>query len=192
MRRQAGSRGTGVVETVAVVGVLIALLLGIIELGYAWRQASAVEKTVQQAGRVAASVADQPLADYEALQTFRSVLESSDSVELDYLVIYRSTTADGAVPDNCRTASVDDVCNRYTASDLTRSEDDFGSCTFPDPDRFWCPMDRDRERAPRPDYVGLHAQLTYTTITDAFPATLSIGRSSVYAVEPCAFGLPGC
>jgi Flp pilus assembly protein TadG len=192
MRQLDGERGASMVETSVVLLFLAILVLGIIEYGNAFRQATVVEKTVQQSGRVVASVADQALADYEALQTFRSLLDSSDNVTLDYLVIYRSTSADGKVPANCLAASQHDSCNRYVAADLLRPASDFGSCVLGDPDRYWCPTDRERDREPWPDYVGLHARLRYTGITGSLPAPIVIDRSTVYAVEPCAHGLPGC
>lgn len=191
-RRRIGSRGAAVVESALALSVLAVLVVGTIEYGYAWRQATVTEKTLQQAGRAVASMADQPLADYEALQTFRSVLDSSENVSLEYLVIYKSSTPDGQVPPGCVTASIANSCNRYVETDLALLESDFGSCSWPSPDRFWCPSTRDRDREPRPDYVGLHARLRYDGITSAIPGGLTIDQKTVYAVEPCAYGLPGC
>lgn len=174
------------------VTLLGALVIGAIEYGYAWRQTTVVEKTVQRAGRVAATMADQPLADYETLQTFRSVLDDSDDVTLEYLVIYRSTTPDGSPPAACLSGSVANTCNRYVEADLARPASQFGSCAGTSRDRFWCPTTRERDRKPRPDYIGLHARLRYAGITNAVPGGITIDRRTVYAVEPCAFGLPGC
>lgn len=185
-------RGATLVEAVVVMAVVVTLALGTIEFGNAWRQATVVDKTMQQSARVVASVADQPLADYEALQTFRSLIDSSRNMELDYLVIYRSSSADGVVPAQCQTQSVLGLCNRYLASDLVRPSADFGSCSSPSPDRYWCPATRTRDREPLPDYVGVYARLQYTGITNMLPGGLTLTRHTVYAVEPCAFGLPGC
>ncbi len=191
MRRRS-SRGASLIEAAITVGVLAILALGTIEFGYAWRQSTVVEKTVQQSGRVVASVADQPMADYEALQTFRSFLGSSKNMSLDLLVVYRSTTADGAVPDQCLTTSVPGLCNRYEAADLNLPTSSFGSCTGTSRDRYWCPAGRERGRSPRPDYVGIYAQLQYSGITRSIPGGLTLERTAVYAIEPCASGLPGC
>lgn len=184
-------RGAVIVEAAIALTALSILFIGITEYGFAWRQTTVVEKTVQQASRVAGNLADQPEADYEALQAFRSLLGSTKNITVDYIVIYRSTTADGAMPAACLTGSVSGVCNRYGAGDLTRPASEFG-CGGSEPDRFWCPTGRERGRTPAPDYVGVQAQLQYDGMTGMVPGTISITRTAVYAIEPCAFGLPGC
>tara|TARA_R100000306_G_C4329686_1_gene119566 strand:- start:230 stop:805 length:576 start_codon:yes stop_codon:yes gene_type:complete len=191
MRARSDS-GAVLVEAAISLLLLGTLVLGVIEFGYAWRQATAVEKTLQQAARTGANLADQPLADYSALQAFRSSLGSVDNMTLEYIVIYRSSTPGGAVPDeDCFTSSQVGVCNRYVASDLTRPDGQFG-CGGSEPDRFWCPTSRERDRRPRPDYLGVHARFRYDGITNLLPGPVVIDRNAVYAVEPCAFGLPGC
>ena len=192
MRRRRGSSGATLVEGVVVIALVVALALGTIEFGNAWRQTTVVDKTIQQSARVVASVADGPLADYEGLQTFRSLIDSSKDMELEYLVIYKAPSGAGTVPDACHSGSVSGVCNRYLPSDLTRPSSDFGTCSYPSPDRYWCPTGRVRDREPWPDYVGIHARMRYTGVTKALPGGLTVTRSAVYALEPCAFGLPGC
>lgn len=184
---------TGAVLVEAALGLtfLAVLFLGVTEFGFAWRQTTVVEKTIQQSARSAANLADDPLADYEALQAFRALIASSRNITIDQIVVYRSTASDGAVPTACLSAAVVGTCNRYTAADLLRPASDFG-CGGSKPDRFWCPTSRERDRAPSPDYVGLYAQLRYTGMTGMVPGTLTITRRAAYAVEPCAFGLPGC
>lgn len=192
-RRARGERASTLVEAAAVIGVIALIAMGTIEYGYAWRQTTVVEKTVQQSARVVASVADGPYADFEALETFRSLLDSSKNIELELLVVYKSTTANGQVPAGCLTASVANVCNRYVENDvLTLNSGDFANCSWPAKHRFWCPTTRERERDPSPDYVGVYARLRYEGITNAIPGGLEIERHAVYAVEPCAYGLPGC
>ncbi len=184
-------RGAVIVEAAIALTVLGILFVGITEYGFAWRQTTVVEKTVQQASRVAGNLADQPEADYEALQAFRSLIGSSKNITVDYIVVYKSSTADGLMPPDCLTASVSGLCNRYVASDLTRPASQFG-CGGSEPDRFWCPTGRERDRAPSPDYVGIQAQLRYDGMTGMVPGTIAITRRAVFSVEPCAFGLPGC
>lgn len=199
MRRAQGrARGWGradagvvLVETAVALIFLGVLLIGITEYGFAWRQTTVVEKTVQQSARVAGNLANESLADYEALQAFRSLLGSSKNLTVDYVIVYKSTTADGALPDpDCTTASQTGVCNRYVAADLVRPAGDFG-CGGSKPDSAWCPTTRVRDRTPTPDYVGVQARLTYQGITGSV-GSITIVRRGVYAIEPCAFGLPGC
>ena len=193
MRRRRGDHGATLVEGSVVLAFVAALAIGTVEYGNAWRQTTVVEKTRQQTARTIASVADQPLADYEGLQTFRSLLDSSRNMSLEYLIIYRSTSADGGLPDpTCHTQSVTSKCNRYVAADLERPSSDFGSCSYPSPDRYWCPASRNRDREPWPDYVGVYAKLEYEGVTGSLPNGIALDRQAVYAVEPCAFGLPGC
>lgn len=192
MSTRRSERGAVLIEAAIAVLLLGVLVIGTIEYGYAWRQTTALENTVQQAARAGAGQADQPLADYAALQAFRSTFETSDSVALEYIIVYESNTPDGEVPnDSCFTASVAGVCNRYLPTDLLRPDSDFG-CGPGSPDRFWCPTARERARTPLPDYVGLHARFQYAGITSLVPGGITIERHAVYATEPCAFGLPGC
>lgn len=191
--RGRGRRDTGavLVETAVALIFLGVLLVGITEYGFAWRQTTVVEKTVQQSARVAGNLANESLADYEALQAFRSLLGSSKNLTVDYIVIYKSTTADGSLPDPaCTTASQPGECNRYVAADLLRPAGDFG-CGGTKPDSSWCPTGRVRDRTPSPDYVGVQARLSYDGLTGSV-GTITIVRRGVYAIEPCAFGLPGC
>jgi hypothetical protein len=183
--------GVVLVETAVALIFLGVLLIGITEYGFAWRQTTVVEKTVQQSARVAGNLANESLADYEALQAFRSLLGSSKHLTVDYVIVYKSTTADGALPDpDCTTASQPGVCNRYVAADLLRPAGDFG-CGGAKPDSAWCPTGRVRDRSPSPDYVGVQARLTYEGLTGSV-GSITIVRRGVYAIEPCAFGLPGC
>jgi Tfp pilus assembly protein PilV len=185
-------RGAALVEGAISMVLLGVLVTGIIEYGYAWRQATVVEKAVQQGARLGASAADDPLSDYTALQALRTTLASADSTALQQVVVYRSSTPAGGIPDpQCLTTSVAGVCNRYVASDLARPSSQFG-CAGSAPDRFWCPTGRERDRRPRPDYLGVHVRVRYAGMTGLIPAGRVLDRSAVYALEPCAFGLPGC
>lgn len=178
-------------EAALALGFLGTLCVGLLEYGYAWRQTAMVERAVQSGGRAAGNLANDSLADYEVLQSLRSGFGSTKNVTIDYVVVYRSGTANGAVPQDCKTASQNDLCNRYVVADLTRAATGFG-CSGGEPDRFWCPTLRSRERTPSPDYVGVFVQARYTGITGMLPSPITIGRSAVYALEPCAFGLPNC
>ena len=198
MRARPHDRGAVIIEAAIAMTVLGVLLVGIIEYGFAWRQSTVVEKTVQQSGRTAANLADAPMADYEALQAFRSLIASTKNVTVDYIVVYKSGSADGAMPSGCAASSIDGVCNHYVPGDMARPAAQFG-CGGSAPDRFWCPFPsgasqpgRERDRSPAPDYVGVQAQLQYDGMTGIVPGTITITRKAVYAVEPCAFGLPGC
>jgi hypothetical protein len=191
MRRAREDRGATLIETALALGFLAIMFLGVTEYGFAWRQTTVVEKAVQQAGRAAGNGADNQFADFEALRALRSSLGSSDNLTVNYVVIFKSTTADGEMDDDCRTMSVNLTCNRYVAADLNRPASDFG-CGGSDPDRFWCPTSRERDREPTPDYVGIYVNVTYEGLTGAVSGGLTITRSGVYALEPCAFGLPDC
>lgn len=197
MRRRASDAGAVIVEAALALVLLSILFIGVTEYGFAWRQTGAVEKTVQQSARVAGNMADQSTADFETLQAFRSFLGSTKNLTVDYIVVYRSTTADGAMPSACATGPVAGTCNRYVAADLSRPSTDFG-CGATEPDRFWCPtasgsqLGRQRDRTPSPDYIGVQAQVRYRGITGLISGTMAITRRAVYSIEPCAFGLPGC
>jgi TadE-like protein len=185
-------RGATLVETALVLVFLSIMFLGITEYGFAWRQATVVEKSAQLGGRAAGNGANGRFADYETLRSVQSAFGSASNVTINTVIVFKSSSSDGAMDPDCLTASKSGVCNRYVASDLTRPASQFG-CGGSSPDVSWCPMSRVRDRAPSSDYVGVYIDATYDGLTGILPGGgMNITRSAIYALEPCAFGLPDC
>jgi len=188
-------RGVALVEFALVAPVLILLVLGIFEFGNAWRQTAGIERAVQQGARTVTSQANARYADYEALRAVDSATRSLSGVTVDQVVIYRADSADGAIPAACLTASQSGLCNRYTGAQVrTVAPTGFPPATSCAGgwDALWCPTGRDRDGINRMR-IGVHLTVSYTPVTGLIPGpTMTITRTAVYQIEPCAQGQSGC
>ncbi|HSL59860.1 MAG TPA: hypothetical protein VK866_18570, partial [Acidimicrobiales bacterium] len=87
------------------------------------------------------------------------------------------------------------TCNTYTGTQLrTASPAGFppGTTCAGGWDTAWCPTTRAREGVNRM-LIGVHVSATYSSVTGLLPGpTITITRSAVYQIEPCAQGQSGC
>lgn len=191
-RRLRGDDGVALVELAFVAPVLILLSMGIWEFAQAWQTNLKVQSAVRSAGRTASSLGTDRLADYYALQAAQSGLSG---VTIQTVVIFKSTTADGAVPSACLQGpanspgtDVSGVCNAYTASDVsTLTSSNFSgttSCDSTAPDRFWCPLGRD-DSLTNSEYLGVYVQAFHRYVSNWFPGTgITIKQTAVFKIEP--------
>ena len=126
-----------------VVGLLVLLIFGILEMGLAWRSKHTISDAANGGARSAAVGSSFPDADFLAL---RSVQRSLDrvNIEVDYVVVYRATSPEDLPSPSCMAGNVSagaNPCNVYRTADLSLLVDDFG-CKPTSPDRFYCPTDR--------------------------------------------------
>jgi hypothetical protein len=197
--RLQGDGGAVIVEFALVAPVIALVLLGTIEYGFAWSDANFVERSVQTSGRTAASLGQQMNADYEALRSVAGQFTTLKRAEVDKVVIYLSTTADGQVPDNCKNTAapgtgiygVAGTCNVYSPAQVnavnfsglapgavvTRADCAGGW------DANWCPNTRSSQLRD-PDHLGVWVRVNYQRMTGLLPGTFTIERSAVYQVEP--------
>lgn len=184
-------RGASLLEVALVAPLLLTLFLGVVEFGFAWRDVNAIERSLQTAARVGASASTTRFADYDTLRALDSALGDLSGAEVDRVVIYRSTNADGEIPAACRTSpsGLAGVCNVYTRAQLeTANPVGFPVTCAGAWDTNWCPPTRD-DSLPSPDYLGLWVRLEYTPFTSVIPGpSLTIERSAVFQVEPCIAG----
>jgi hypothetical protein len=192
-----GDAGATLVEFAVAVPVLVWLVLGVLELGLAWRDSSSVANAVRSGARVGAADGRTRLADYDVLQSVRAALAEIRGVDVERVVVFRSTTPDGAVPSTCTTIAlsptgtgVNGVCNVYGPGDLSRPAADFSgvagtTCAPTSVDRFWCPLGRDTDEVGGgPDYLGVWASVRYHAVTTLFPGGLRIRDRTVMRLEP--------
>ena len=131
-RKRAGERGVVLLEFAIVMNLLLLLGFGIYEFGFAWRSSAAVTSGARSAARTVSSLADDDSADFQALTSIRSDLQASGLLNnLQLVVIYKSTTANGAVPSSCTTnAATGALCDIFTGDQVRNLlESDFDSVT---------------------------------------------------------------
>jgi hypothetical protein len=104
-------------------------------------------------------------------------------------VVVFKPDANGQMHPNCKMSSQTDLCNRYTAADLGRPTADYtgtSSCTGTSPDRFWCPVTRERDQAAvaGPDWYGLYVQVRHHSMAPGVLGDRSLTNTTVMRLEP--------
>jgi Flp pilus assembly protein TadG len=198
-RARGGDRGAVLVEFALIAPVLVLLMLGMFEYGNAWRQVGRVERAAQQGARTASSMANHRFADYEALRAIDTATRDLNGLTVERVIIFNATDDDGEIPNAaCLTGSVSGVCNTYTGAQVrTTSPAGFsgGSSSAPtcsgSLDAAWCPLGRSRDQSSIVR-VGVHLTLTYESVTELLPTTVTIERTAVYQIDPCQQGETTC
>jgi hypothetical protein len=190
-RRPDRERGAALVEFAVVVPLLLLLVVGTIELGAAWSQKLKVETAARAGARVGSSLGDARLADYHLLQGVRAAVTSIGVDRIRHVVVYKSTSSDGAVPPTCRTSPPipqTGLCNVYSGADLVAlTETAFSgttACGATAPDRFWCPTTRQKVQHLGPDHLGVWIVADSPTVTRLFTAPVDLGARAVMRLEP--------
>jgi hypothetical protein len=205
--RAHGDQGAVLVEFALLAPVLVLFVVGVLDFGFAFWQANIIERSAANAARIGSSAGQNLTADESMVLSVGSTLNSTKRIELQRMVVYRSTTAGGGVPEDCMIEPEDidpggdgepGLCNVYSADmvadgtgftvddggtpDPEDDEDD--TCASDSWDRFWCPTTREVSRQVTPDYVGVWVEVEYTGLTGLIPGTLTLDRYSVYLMEP--------
>jgi Flp pilus assembly protein TadG len=192
-RRARGDVGSILVEFALVVPVLLLMAFGITEFGLAWTASNRLEGAVSQATRVAASSGSRVETDHDALVALKSALDAEALANIDRVVIFKPSNADGAVPTGCikavnstnETGQAD--CNSYsgatvrsvTAASLTG----FGGGASAK-DRYWAPATRKDTMLGPPDYVGVWVRTTHKSVTGTYWRDFTITKKSIYRIQP--------
>ncbi|MEZ5229269.1 MAG: TadE/TadG family type IV pilus assembly protein, partial [Acidimicrobiales bacterium] len=102
-RRHNGERerGSVLVELTMVLPLLITLVLGMMEMGMAWRDQQTIVQASRQGARVGSHLGDDATADQQAIEAALAVLDADQLANIRRIIVYKVTTADGAVPPNC-------------------------------------------------------------------------------------------
>lgn len=199
--RAPDEQGAALVEFALVLPVLVTLVLGVAEYGFAWRDSSTVATAARAGARTGASLAFNGQADYSILTSVSAALADVGAAQIQRIVIYKASSSDGAVPSTCTTTPADGisgVCNVYRPADLSLTSSSFTSSTTPagtacnnaavtsKRDRYWCPTSR---KSPSmtggPDYVGVWIAVRYDAITNIIPnGSVTLKDDAVMRIEP--------
>ncbi len=177
--------GAAMVE-MAIVGVLLAFLcMGLIELGFAWRDSITVEQASRLGVRAGAAMTGEDRADQLAVQALIASLEPTEYDQLQYVVVWDATTS-SEVPAGCETSSsVALKCNHFTKAMLDNAANDARwGCAAGSYDVAWCPTARDSvpENA---TYIGVHIQSRRNWMTNFFPGGgIDFGASTIMSLLP--------
>lgn len=147
-QRPAGGeeRGAAVVEFAIVVTLLLAILAGMIDYGFAFNSSRHAEGAVRTAARQGAAAGEQRLADLAVLRAVNAAFVTRDDRVLQVTVYRVASGSDGSIPSGCGQGSpgITGVCNVYTpaqVASLTASDFSDPACAG-EPDELWCPANR--------------------------------------------------
>ena len=197
-RRRRPDRGTALIETVMVATLLMSLVTATFELGMGWRSASTNANAARAGARVASSQGVANLADHATILAVMSGLRSTGNVSIRKIVIFRSASATGDVPNGCLTASSStNKCNLYSATQVASitanpsgTQANFaGTCSGTTQwDRSWCPSTRNNVQLSTGglDYVGVYVEISHPTFSNMFGTSITIKDTSVMRIEPSA------
>ncbi|MEM9200793.1 MAG: TadE family protein [Actinomycetota bacterium] len=174
-------------ESAVVTPVLLLLVFGIMEFGFAFRDYLAAANATRDGAREA-SVAGSGLdADYRILRSVARASASLPDGAIEQLVIWEATGPDDSVPDACRTSgSQAGLCNVYSSTQLRLAPDNFGCDAGPpaDVDIAWCPSEREVSVGSRLDYIGVYIRISHEYITGLFGDDITFEDHMILKVEP--------
>lgn len=198
--RARGDRGVAMIEMAIVAPFLALIVAGIMEFGTMWRDDLTLSSSTRAAARVVSNLGDNAAADYEALLTLRSAIDSIDGLTVEGILIYDASAADGAPHSSCFDGSGDPqasagYCNFFTAAQLTALPASCNpSCTeFPDNGNcaggwsvHFCPSDdRETSQASGTTNVGVWIRAQRDYYTGIFPGDgVTMTDRTVMKVEP--------
>ncbi|MGE0878564.1 MAG: TadE/TadG family type IV pilus assembly protein [Acidimicrobiia bacterium] len=184
LRSRFSDRGAVIVESALILPLLLTLMLAIGEFGLAWRGRSTVQTAVRSGARAGSSLGTAATADYDILQGIAAGLGSLTG-DVTKIVVYKSTTADGAVPSACLAGAVTGSCNVYTSAAFSYPSSSFG-CRGTGIDDAWCPTRRvaDITDPAGLDYLGVYIEVHHDYIAKLFGSGVTIKDHTVLRVEP--------
>ncbi len=189
--RGRGDRGTTLIEAAIVTPVFLALIFGVFEYGFVFRNYLTVANATRDAARTATTFGSNDYTDFEILQRIADNGVAMPSEDIERIVIWHATGPDDTVPSSCLSSAQSGLCNVYEPADLTLAEDQFGCRTDRDLDRYWCPSDREDSAAAAnggpPDFVGVQIVYNYSYMTGLFGDQITISEGTVMRIEPGAF-----
>lgn len=156
--------GASLLEFTIIATLLLTLLFGIIEFGFAFRDRLTIANATQSAARVGASMGSDPLADISILRSLEQslgTLPNSGVGIVRYVDIFEAQ-ADGTPASNCPGPS----CTRYTYVPNFTPTCDWSPCPEDPNEVQWTGRD---DALPDLDVLGLRLGYAHTWLTDFLP-----------------------
>lgn len=198
--------GAGLVEFAFVAMILLVLVASTFDYGFAWRAGLAANEGARSGARVGSSQSLSRGADYYALNSVRATLVASGAIsQVEKVVVYKSTTANGKVPSSCLLASPSGTCNVLTGAQLNAlTLSSYDLTISPNPGTAptgtgclkaaaatrvgWCPSARSNNQDTGADYYGVYVQLKYPRKFKFPGQSITVTRYAVMRLEPVGFG----
>jgi Flp pilus assembly protein TadG len=205
-RRSRGEGGAALVEFAVISMFILVLIAATFDYGFAWRAGLAVNEGARSGARVGSSQSLSKGADYYALNSVRATLAASGEInQVEKVVVFKSTTANGRVPSTCLANTPTGTCNVLTGTQLkalTASSYDLVISSDPNVAPTgtgclkttaavrvgWCPNARSNNQDTGADYYGVYVQLKYPRKFRFPGSSIKVTRTAVMRLEPVGFG----
>ncbi|MFT7600408.1 MAG: Flp pilus assembly protein TadG [Acidimicrobiales bacterium] len=198
-RRNGSERGSVLIELTLVTPLFIMMVMGMLELGVAWRDSITVTQASRQGARVGSHLGDASAGtlaattrpEQELLLSLRTVLTPEEG-QIQYVVVYNSDANGGMVAAcdpriQATPTSVNGQCNVYTGAQLTTiiandsQWNSKGNCTAGLADTAWCPTMRSNSD----EYLGVYVQFERPKVTGFFgTGSYELKATTVMRIEP--------
>lgn len=184
-------RGSTLVEFALVLPFLALMASGVIEFGLAIQDRMTVQAAARTGVRVGSAAGATVDADKNVLLGVGAALGNVGLDNVEWVLVYKSFTADGAVPASCANPpqAASAACNLYTGAQLSQivagtAPSTWFGCGGTALDRFWCPTARQTIQANGTDFLGVWVQAKHPMMTGFFGTTLTIRSQGVMRLEP--------
>ena len=203
VRRARGDRGTALIEAAVLGTVLFVILLGIIEIGYMYRDYQIVSDSVSDGSRIGAVLGPTPAddgssPDFQIIRALRDATGSMPASWVTRIVVFKGQKPSGSgglspeaqVPASCKNGvPVAGQCNVYNDANAAFAAVESGdnayfdcpgsavSCSWPSSSR------KDGPTVDVIEYVGVWVQVQRPYLTKMFGATLTLESAAVTRIE---------
>jgi hypothetical protein len=179
--RTRSDRGAVLVELAIVIPMLLLLMVGMVEYGFAWQRQQVVTRAARSGARLVSHLATDNDADRQALLGVVAGMGGHRD-RLELVVIFKDSGS-GVVPAACLSASQAGLCNRF--DDFSAGGLSVGGFTS-NPDNFaWAPSSRQNQQSATMDVIGVYVRYDHRWMTGTFPGSgLTVTDTAVMVIEP--------
>lgn len=179
-------RGAIIVEFAIVAMLLVTIVAGTYDYGMGWRASLASIEGARAGARTGSAVGPVADADRQIITGMKSTFASSGLLaNVERVVLFSATTANGAVPSACITGSATG-CNVFTGDQFravtSASAIDANGCIVTATKGF-CPLARNNVQLTA-NYIGVWVRVRYDFMFRILKNNLTIDRTAVMRLEP--------
>lgn len=189
--RRRNERGSVLIEMAFVVPILMTLVLGMIEMGMAWRDQQTITQATRQGARVGSHLGTEANADQQGAAAVMAVLDDDQRSNVNFIMIYEPINAAGDPSTACQTLADSgdtgtgghaDECNYWGEAVLRSPTFDATTLTASN----WLSTGRkDSLSGTGPDRYGVMVEVYRPWFTGYFPGSgTDIRARTIMQLEP--------
>jgi Flp pilus assembly protein TadG len=181
------------VEAALLTPILVFILFGTLEFGLAFRTFLTTSNASSAGARMASIQGNRLQADFEILKAIRGASTAIAIDDIQYVVIFKASGPNMAVPAGCKTASQNvgttaaplaGSCNRYLPADLKLAAMPGTWTCSVGPMVNYCPPTRKVGLNDPPDYLGVYIETKHNWITGLFGSSITMSDTAITRLEP--------